>query len=90
MPWLPQGNDNLAYWCQLLPLPVVAIAGMDGSRAAQAMACGAAGVAVISAITGAASPEAEIARLREAVQTGSSLPRRTCPELAQSTLQRVN
>lgn len=89
MPWLPQGNDNLAHWCQLLPLPVVAIAGMDGPRAAQGMACGAAGVAVISAITGAASPEAEIARLREAVQTGSSLPRHSCPELAQTTLERA-
>jgi len=87
MPWLPQGNDNLAYWCQLLPLPVVAIAGMDGPRAAQAMACGAAGVAVISAITGAASPETEIARLRQAVQAGSSLPRIAPPELAQTTLE---
>lgn len=89
MPWLPQGNDNLAYWCQLLPLPVVAIAGMDGPRAAQAMACGAAGVAVISAITGAASPEAEIARLSQAVQAGSSLPRIAPPELAQTTLERA-
>lgn len=89
MPWIAQGNDNLAYWCALLPLPVVAIAGMDPDRAAQAMACGAAGVAVISAITSAPSPEAEIVRLRQALQAGRSLPRRTSPELPQATLQRA-
>jgi len=89
MPWIAQGNDNLAYWCALLPLPVVAIAGMDGPRAAQAMQCGAAGVAVISAITGAPSPEAEIARLAQALQAGRLLPRRASPELPQSTLQRA-
>jgi hydroxymethylpyrimidine kinase/phosphomethylpyrimidine kinase/thiamine-phosphate diphosphorylase len=89
MPWIVQGNDNLAYWCALLPLPVVAIAGMDGPRAAQAMQCGAAGVAVISAITGALSPEAEIARLAQALQAGRLLPRRASPELPRSTLQRA-
>ena len=89
MPWLPQGNDNLAHWCKLLPLPVVAIAGMDGPRATQAVQCGAAGVAVISAITGAASPEGQIACLRQAVQAGSSLPRLAPPELARTTLQRA-
>jgi hydroxymethylpyrimidine kinase/phosphomethylpyrimidine kinase/thiamine-phosphate diphosphorylase len=89
MPWIAQGNDNLAYWCNLLPLPVVAIAGMDGPRAAQAMQCGAAGVAVISAITGAPSPEAEIARLAQALQAGRLLPRHAPPELPQPTLQLV-
>lgn len=89
MPWLPQGNDNLAHWCKLLPLPVVAIAGMDGPRATEAVQCGAAGVAVISAITGAASPEGQIARLRQAVQAGSSLPRLAPPGLAKTTLQRA-
>jgi thiamine-phosphate diphosphorylase len=69
MPWIPQGNENLAYWCKLLPLPVVAIAGMDRKRAAQAMQCGAAGVAVISAITTAASPEAEMVELQRAIAT---------------------
>jgi thiamine monophosphate synthase len=67
MPWVPQGNGNLAYWCALLPLPVVAIAGMDAARATQAAHCGAAGVAVISAVTAAPSPETAIAALREAI-----------------------
>jgi hydroxymethylpyrimidine kinase / phosphomethylpyrimidine kinase / thiamine-phosphate diphosphorylase len=87
MPWIAQGNDNLAYWCALLSIPVVAIAGMNVQRATQAMACGAAGVAVISAITGAPSPETEIARLLQAVQAGRLLPRRGSPELPRTTLQ---
>lgn len=66
MPWIPQGNGNLAYWCALLPLPVVAIAGMDVARATQAVQCGAAGVAVISAITAAQSPETAIEVLKRA------------------------
>lgn len=64
MPWIPQGNRNLAYWCGLLPIPIVAIAGMDVERAAQARDCGAAGVALISGITSATDPEAAIARYR--------------------------
>lgn len=86
MPWVAQGDVNLAYWCALLPLPVVAIAGMDCSRAAQALQCGAAGVAVISAITGAPSPEAEIAGLTQALQAARGLPRHAPPMLANSTL----
>jgi len=67
MPWIPQGNGNLAYWCRLLPIPVVGIGGMDVERVAQASRCGAAGVAVISAITGAASPETAIEVLKQAI-----------------------
>jgi len=86
MPWVPQGTNNLAYWCALLPLPVVGIAGMDVVRTEQAARAGAAGVAVISAITAAASPEAAIVQLQQAVQRGRSQPRVTAPLLAQPTL----
>ena len=89
MPWIAQGNDNLAYWCALLPLPVVAIAGMDAPRATQAMQCGAAGVAVISAITDATDPEAAITHLQQALQSGRELPRVAGPKLPKSTLQAV-
>lgn len=86
MPWVPQGNDNLAYWCVLLPLPVVGIAGMDVVRTEQAVRAGAAGVAVISAITAAASPETAIVQLQEAVRRGrNSLPA-TAPMLPNPTL----
>jgi thiamine-phosphate diphosphorylase len=70
MPWLPQGNGNLAYWSQLLPLPVVGIAGMNTQRLTEAFAHGAAGVALISGITAAPDPEAAVADLLAATTAG--------------------
>jgi hydroxymethylpyrimidine kinase/phosphomethylpyrimidine kinase/thiamine-phosphate diphosphorylase len=58
MPWIPQGLDNLRYWADLLPLPVVGIAGIDAGNVAEVAATGAASAAVISAITKAGDPEA--------------------------------
>jgi hydroxymethylpyrimidine kinase/phosphomethylpyrimidine kinase/thiamine-phosphate diphosphorylase len=88
MPWIPQGDANLAYWCGLLPLPVVAIAGMDAARAAQAVRCGAASVAVISGITAAADPEGAVRDYQAAMRSatrGSATP----PALPRSTLRRI-
>jgi len=87
MPWLAQGNANLAYWCRLLPTPVVAIAGMDVVRTAEAMRCGAAGVAVISAITATDDPETAMARLQQAVAEGRSRAAASAPPLPQPTLR---
>lgn len=86
MPWIPQGNDNLAYWCALLPTPVVGIAGMDVPRTEQAARAGAAGVAVISAITAAASPETAITQLQEALRHGRASPAVTAPLFPKPTL----
>ncbi len=86
MPWIAQGNDNLAYWCTLLPTPVVAIAGMNLVRTEQAAQCGVAGVAVISAITAADCPEEAIRQLQEAIQRGKSGHRATAPVLPKPTL----
>lgn len=86
MPWIPQGNDNLAYWCALLPTPVVGIAGMDVARTEQAARAGAAGVAVISAITAAPSPETAIVLLQQAVQRGRKQARTGVPLLPKPTL----
>ncbi|MFI5447183.1 thiamine phosphate synthase [Polaromonas sp. UC242_47] len=86
MPWIPQGNGNLAYWRTLLPTPVVGIAGMDVARTEEAAQCGVAGVAVISAITAAASPETAIAQLQQAIQRGRKLPPSLAPLLPKSTL----
>ncbi|MES2686719.1 MAG: thiamine phosphate synthase [Pseudomonadota bacterium] len=86
MPWIPQGHANLAYWCKLLPLPVVGIAGMDVARTEEAAQCGAAGVAVISAITAAASPETAIDQLQQALQRGRSRPAGQAPLLPRPTL----
>nr|WP_315478952.1 bifunctional hydroxymethylpyrimidine kinase/phosphomethylpyrimidine kinase [uncultured Rhodoferax sp.] len=57
MPWIPQGLDNLRYWANVLPLPVVGIAGIDASNVAEVAATGAASAAVISAVTKAEYPE---------------------------------
>lgn len=86
MPWIPQGNDNLAYWCALLPTPVVGIAGMDVLRTEQAARAGAAGVALISAITAAPSPEVAILELQQALQRGKSGPVAKAPPLPRPTL----
>jgi hydroxymethylpyrimidine kinase/phosphomethylpyrimidine kinase/thiamine-phosphate diphosphorylase len=82
MPWVPQGEANLAYWCRLLaPTPVVAIGGFDVPRARAAMQCGAAAVAVVRAITRARHPHVAIARLMRAVTSGAaSRPRPALPE----------
>ena len=89
MPWIPQGNDNLAYWCALLPTPVVGIAGMDMLRTEQAARAGAAGVALIGAITAAPSPEAAILELQQALQRGKSGPAANAPLLPRPTLAAV-
>lgn len=70
MPWLPQGNGNLAFWRHLLPMPVVAIAGMDAPRLREAVRHGAAGVALITAITQAADPVQAMAALQQAFAQG--------------------
>lgn len=85
MPWIPQGEGNLAYWSQLLPVPVVGIAGIDAPRARRALRCGAAGAVVMSGITAAPDPEAAIATLREAVTEGGWGPRIPAPPLARPT-----
>lgn len=68
MPWQAQGLHNLHYWCQLLPLPVIAVGGLDHSNVAAARRAGAAGVALIRAVTTARQPEAAIQALQQAIQ----------------------
>lgn len=86
MPWIPQGEDNLAYWCHVLEEPVVAIAGMDEARSREAVRCGAAGVAVLRGITQARDLHEAVARLQAAINQGAWLARRPAPPLARPTL----
>jgi hydroxymethylpyrimidine kinase/phosphomethylpyrimidine kinase/thiamine-phosphate diphosphorylase len=74
MPWAPQGPRNLAFWAGVLPLPVVAIGGLDLQRAAAAARCGADGVAVLSGITAAADPERMVAAYRDAISAARRAP----------------
>ena len=87
MPWQPQGTHNVAYWSALLPLPLVAIGGITIERASEARKAGAAGVAVISAITAAASPEGAIIALNQSLeQADAAKTRIIAPKLPNSTL----
>ncbi len=67
MPWVPHGLDGFRYWRDVLDYPLVAIGGINEARLDAVARLGAEGVAMISAITQAASPEdstrAMIARL---------------------------
>ena len=64
------GLDRLESICEAVSIPVVGIGGVDASNAARVAATGADGVAVITAITGAADPEAATRALGDAVETG--------------------
>ncbi len=86
MPWVPQGAANLAYWSQLLPLPVVGIGGMDVARVQEARRCQASGAALISAITQAPDVAAAHDHLQAAWQRGASESTIQAPDLPRSTL----
>lgn len=48
MPWVPQGLDNLAWWCRTAGAPVVAIGGiLEPAQVAQTAAAGADAVCVV-------------------------------------------
>jgi len=87
MPWIPQGDANLAYWCALLhDTPIVAIGGMDAARARDAMRAGAWAVAVVGAITRSEDPRLAIGELRRATEPMPRLPQTQLPAFARTTL----
>lgn len=58
-----RGLDALREACGAGPIPVLALGGIDAANAAPCLAAGAAGVACIRAVLGAADPAASAARL---------------------------
>jgi hydroxymethylpyrimidine kinase/phosphomethylpyrimidine kinase/thiamine-phosphate diphosphorylase len=87
MPWIPQGNGNLAYWCALLhDTPIVAIGGMDAARAREAMRAGAWAVAVVGAITRSEDPRSAIAQLQGATAPAPRSQPAHLPAFARTTL----
>ena len=87
MPWIPQGDANLAYWCALLhDTPVVAIGGMDGARARDAMRAGAWAVAAVGAITRSEDPRGAIAALQQACERVPRVKVAQVPAFARTTL----
>ncbi len=61
------GLETLALVAAAVRIPVLAIGGVDASNAASTLRAGAAGVAVISAVVGAADPEAAALAIRRAL-----------------------
>jgi thiamine-phosphate diphosphorylase len=69
MPWVPQGVDNLAWWCRMAQTPVVAIGGILGpSEVRAAAAAGASGVCIVRGL--GEQPRAVLPELRQALETG--------------------
>jgi thiamine-phosphate pyrophosphorylase len=66
----PRGLGGLHEVCDAVGLPVVGIGGIDATNARAVLDAGAAGVAVISAVAGAADPVGATRRLRSAVERG--------------------
>lgn len=89
MSWLPQGEDNLAYWCKVTSLPVVAIGGINAQRSEGIVRSGAQGLAVVSAITQATNPHKAIAELQMVIHSAREKPLLIPPQLPHSTLRRM-
>lgn len=69
MPWLPQGLDNLRWWCRHAGTPVVAIGGILQPAQVQATAaCGADGVCIVRGL--GESPGQVLPDLRQAFDDG--------------------
>ncbi len=69
MPWRPQGLDNLAWWCRMAGVPVVAIGGILGAQQVrEAAACGADGVCIVRGL--GEQPEQVVPQLQAALQAG--------------------
>lgn len=63
------GLEGMRRLCASLPIPVVAIGGINASNAGSVLATGAAGVAVVSAILGAPDPRAAAEAFRPPVHS---------------------
>ena len=74
MPWLPQGPDNLRWWVQQAPVPVVAIGGLlTPAELQMAAACGPAAVCVVRGLgTELPDMQARLPALLDAVCNGRS------------------
>jgi thiamine-phosphate pyrophosphorylase len=66
---VPQGLDGLSAMLALAEVPVVAIGALGPDNAAEVMARGASGLAVVSAICSAADPRTAATALRHIVET---------------------
>lgn len=93
MPWIAQGIENLHYWANLLPYPIVGIGGVNTENLGAIHATGAGAASIIQAIVGAPDPGDAYRALQKQwdqnesnqdSQQGSNIPR-----IAKPTLSRV-
>lgn len=69
MPWLPQGLDNLSWWCRMAGAPVVAIGGiLEADKVFEAARCGADGVCIVRGL--GERPEKVVPALQAALEAG--------------------
>lgn len=83
----PRGVRELAEIVESLDMPVLAIGGINVSNVREVLATGASGIAVISTILAAESPESAARELRRAVDSSASPPRRSFPESTKTRVQ---
>ena len=75
MPWRPQGLDNLAWWCAMAGVPVVAIGGvLSGEQMALAARSGASGVCAVRVLGDDLA--VTVPALQQALDVGRSAARR--------------
>ena len=81
MPWLPQGLDNLAWWCRMARSPVVAIGGVLGpDQVKEAARCGADGICLVRGLGD--EPQQLVPALRAALAAGRAEYALRKPEFA--------
>ncbi len=82
MPWLPQGQDNLGWWCRHAGAPVVAIGGiLEPMQVEQAAACGADGVCLVRGLGD--KPAVTLPAYEAALTRGRSASIQSTPALDQ-------
>ena len=79
MPWLPQGLDNLAWWCRAAGAPVTAIGGILGpSEVEEAARTGADGVCIVRGL--GEDPRVTLPAFEAALAAGRAQPRTPVPQ----------
>jgi thiamine-phosphate diphosphorylase len=87
MPWIPQGLDNLAWWCRAAGAPVTAIGGiLEPAQVEQAARTGADGVCIVRGLGD--DPRVTLPRLEAALAAGRAAPLHDGPAWPHPTLTR--
>ncbi|GAB3776397.1 hypothetical protein GCM10028796_53830 [Ramlibacter monticola] len=87
MPWLPQGMDNLAWWCRAAQAPVTAIGGILEPRQVQEVArTGTDGVCIVRGL--GEDPRATVPAFEAALQAGRQQAAFDPPQWPHPTLPR--